>query len=440
MAYVPNPPAVIEEMVRSIGMNKVQDLFADIPDAVRMHSDLNLGEGIPEMTLRKQLFALASKNMTVEQMPSFLGAGAYDHYIPAVVEHVLSRSEFYTAYTPYQPEISQGILQAIFEYQTMICRLTEMEVSNASLYDGGSALAEACHVACDVTGRSRIILPDTVHPHYCRVLQTYAMGGQMKIIRTASRDGTAHPDAIMPLLDDDLAAVVIQHPNFFGNLEEHIDIIGEAIHKRKGLLVMVVDPVSLGILKPPGALGADLVVGEGQALGIPLSFGGPYLGFMAAAGAYMRKIPGRLVGLTQDLDGRRAFVLTLQAREQHIRRAKAGSNICSNQALCTLAAAVYLTVIGPQGLKDIATRSHALAVYARKQVEKAGCNPLYDRPFFREFAIRLKDPREANRRLLEQKIIGGYPLDGAMLLAFTEKRTIDEIDRLVATLGGCCHG
>ncbi|MGD0275525.1 MAG: aminomethyl-transferring glycine dehydrogenase subunit GcvPA [Syntrophales bacterium] len=437
MAYVPNPPEIIQDMIRSIGMRSTEELFADIPDAVRIKEKLHLGAGMSEVTLRREMASLASQNVTTDQMPCFLGGGAYDHYIPTVVEQVLSRSEFYTAYTPYQPEISQGILQAIFEYQTMICSITGMDVSNASLYDGGSALAEACHVACDATGRRRVILPDVIHPHYLGVLKTYAIGGRMEVVQAASVGGETDPDAMIALFGEEPAAVVIQHPNYFGNLEGHIETIAKAIHARKGLLIMIVDPISLGILKPPGEWGADMAVGEGQALGNPLSFGGPYLGFLTATTALMRKIPGRLVGLTRDLEGRRAFVLTLQAREQHIRRARAGSNICSNEALCALAAAVYLTVVGPQGLKEIAKRCHDLAAYARQRLEQEGIRPLHDKPFFKEFAISLSTPHDVDRKLLDQGILGGLPLDeGGILLAFTEKRTRAEIDRLVNVLGG----
>ncbi len=439
MNYVPNPPWVVREMLDTIGIKSMEDLFADIPEAVKLNRELNLPRPESEMELRRDLAALAARNLAADDRPCFLGAGAYDHYIPAVVEHLLLRSEFYTAYTPYQPELSQGILQSIFEYQTMIANLTGMDLANASMYDGGSALAEACALACDTTRRRKILLPETVHPAYRQVIQTYAMGGKMEIVPVPGDEGIADPEAVTSRIDKQTAAVVIQHPNFYGNLETELRRIEQAVHGAGGLLIMAVDPISLGLLKPPGEWGADIAVGEGQPLGNPLSFGGPYLGFFAATEKLMRRVPGRLVGETVDRDGNRAFVLTLQAREQHIRREKAGSNICSNEALCALAATIYLTVVGKEGLKEIARRCHGLACYARQQLEKAGLKLKYRKPFFKEFAVAIGDPQAANAALLKEGIIGGYELEGALLLAFTEKRTRAEIDRLVSVLGGIAH-
>ncbi|HHW39785.1 MAG TPA: aminomethyl-transferring glycine dehydrogenase subunit GcvPA [Syntrophomonadaceae bacterium] len=436
MNYVPNPPWVVRQMLDTIGAKNIEDLFADIPEALKLKRDLNLPRPQSEVELRRELAALAGRNLSADDRPCFLGAGAYDHYIPAVVEQLLLRSEFYTAYTPYQPELSQGVLQTIFEYQTMICNLTGMDLANASMYDGGSALAEACSLACDATRRRKILIPDTVHPRYLEVIRTYAMGGKMEIITVPGKDGSADPDAITSMIDNRTAAVVIQHPNFYGNLETALRQIEKAVHGVKGLLIMAVDPISLGLLKPPGAWGADIAVGEGQSLGNPLSFGGPYLGFFAASEQLMRRVPGRLVGETVDREGNRAFVLTLQAREQHIRREKAGSNICSNEALCALAATIYLTLVGREGLKEIARRCHQLACYAKQQLEKAGLKLKYQKPFFKEFAVAIPDPRAANTALLKEGIIGGYELDRALLLAFTEKRTRAEIDRLASILGG----
>lgn len=435
MNYVPNPPWVVRQMLDAIGVKDIDDLFADIPDDLKLDRELNLPGPLSEMELRRELAALAAKNLSAADRPCFLGAGAYDHYIPAVVEQMLLRSEFYTAYTPYQPELSQGVLQSIFEYQTMICNLTGMDLANASMYDGGSALAEACALACDATRRKKILIPDTINPRYLDVVKTYAMGGKMEIITVPGKDGGADPDAIAALIDKNTAAVAIQHPNFYGNLETGLQEIEKAIHRARGLLIMVVDPISLGLLKPPGSWGADIAVGEGQPLGNPLSFGGPYLGFFAATEKLMRRVPGRLVGETVDREGNRAFVLTLQAREQHIRREKAGSNICSNEALCALAATIYLTVVGKEGLKEIARRCHQLACYAKRRLEQAGLQLKYRKPFFKEFAVAVPDPRAANAALLQEGIIGGYELDGALLLAFTEKRTCAEIDRLVSVLG-----
>jgi len=436
MSYVPNPPWVVQQMLDSMGLGSLEDLFSDIPEGLKLKRELNLAEPRSEQELCRDLGNLAAKNMSVDICPCFLGAGAYDHYIPAVVEQLLMRSEFYTAYTPYQPEISQGILQAIFEYQTMICNLTGMAVANASMYDGGSAMAEACSLACDATRRKKILVPNTVNPRYIEITRTYAMGGKMEIIPVPGKDGAADADTVASMIDDQTAAVVVQNPNFYGNLEVDIEKIERAVHARKALLLIAVDPISLGILKPPADWGADVVTGEGQSLGIPLSFGGPYLGFFAATEKLMRKVPGRIVGETVDLDGKRAFVLTLQAREQHIRRGKASSNICSNEALCALAATIYLTIVGREGLKEIAKRCHQLACYAKQQLEKAGLKLKFQQPFFKEFAVALSDPRAANAALLKEGIIGGYELENALLLAFTEKRTCTEIDRLTSVLGG----
>jgi glycine dehydrogenase subunit 1 len=434
MAYIPNSQPVAEEMLQSIGLESMDELFADIPREVKLNRPLNLAPGLSEIELRQYMQELAGRNINADQYPSFLGAGAYDHYVPAVVDQILQRSEFYTSYTPYQPEISQGILQAIFEYQTLICQLTGMEVSNASMYDAGTALAEACLLACEASKRKQVLLPDTVHPEYLKIVNTYIISGKMESHVVEGLNGAADVDRLLTLINKDTAAVVIQTPNFFGNLED-IERIEQAIHQQKGLLIMVVDPVSLGVLKSPGEYGADIVVGEGQSLGNGLNFGGPYLGFMASSKKYMRKLPGRIVGQTLDLNGRRAFVLTLQAREQHIRREQASSNICSNQALNALAASIYLSMVGPRGLKAIAVRSHQLAVYARDAFKKIGLQLKYDRPFFKEFALRVKDPAGVNRMLLENGIIGGYPLEDALLLAFTEKRSKIDIDRLVALIG-----
>lgn len=437
MTYVPNPQAVRQEMLQAIGMESMEELFADIPAKYRLQQ-LDLGRGLSELELRRELTALASKNLSAAAYPTFLGAGAYDHYIPVAIDQLLLRSEFYTTYTPYQPELSQGILQAIFEYQTLICELTGMDVTNASMYDGASALAEACNVAADATRRKKILVPDTINPAYRQVLATYGHSGNYELELVTTSSGIA-ADELLNAIDDETAAVILQHPNWFGNLETEAAAIAERAHAHKALLIMVVDPISLGLLKPPAELGADLVVGEGQPLGSPLSFGGPYLGFFAATNKLMRRVPGRLVGQTTDKDGARAFVLTLQAREQHIRREKASSNICSNQALNALAATIYLALVGPRGLRETAKRSHQLATYAAKQLAERGISLKFDQPFFKEFAINLANPAAANQLLLEHGIIGGYELADGMLLAFTEKRTKAEIDRLVDVLGGMKH-
>lgn len=437
MRYTPNPPTIATDMLNSIGLNRMEDLFADIPAELKLKRELDLGPGLSEMEIRLKLKELADKNINVEQMPCFLGAGAYDHYIPAALEQLLLRSEFYTAYTPYQPEISQGILQSIFEYQTLICNLTGMDVANASMYDGASALAEACTLACETSKRTKVLVPDTLHPENIEVLKTYAISGKIKLEVVPCPQG-AIDGGFAAGIDRETAGIVIQQPNFYGNLED-LQEAAAAIHAQKGLLIMMVDPISLAVLKPPAAWEADIVVGEGQALGNSLSFGGPYLGFMAVSKKLMRKMPGRIVGQSLDQDGRRAWVLTLQAREQHIRREKAGSNICSNQALNALAAAIYLTLIGKEGLREIAARSHQLAVYASEKLKQAGFSLKYQGPFFREFAVKVDDPHLINERLLRNGIIGGCELKDALLLAFTEKRTGREIDRLVAVMGGKSH-
>lgn len=436
MKYTPNPNPVVDEMLQTMGLSSLSQLFSDIKPELQLDRELNIPGGCGEMELRSHLKELAARNRNTEDYPCFLGAGAYDHYIPAALEQLLMRSEFYTAYTPYQPEISQGILQSIFEYQTMICSLTGLDVSNASLYDGGSALAEACSLACvNSKGRRKVVIPDTVHPEYLQILKAYSLSGHMDIVVVPGRGGAADIEAMLAAIDDQTAGVVIQQPNFFGIIEDAASI-EQAVHAHKGLLIMAVEPISLAVLKSPGEWGADIAVGEGQPLGLSLSMGGPYLGFMAARKALMRKIPGRIVGQTTDLDGKTAYVLTLQAREQHIRRELAASNICSNQALCALAASMYLTFVGPRGLKDIAVRCHQLALYARQALEKVGLHLKFEQPFFNEFAVSISNPSAANRRLLENGIIGGYELEDALLLAFTEKRTTAEIDRLAAVLGG----
>lgn len=436
MKYTPNPNPVVDEMLQTMGLSSLSQLFSDIKPELQLDRELNIPGGCGEMELRSHLKELAARNRNTEDYPCFLGAGAYDHYIPAALEQLLMRSEFYTAYTPYQPEISQGILQSIFEYQTMICSLTGLDVSNASLYDGGSALAEACSLACvNSKGRRKVVIPDTVHPEYLQILKAYSLSGHMDIVVVPGRGGAADIEAMLAAIDDQTAGVVIQQPNFFGIIEDAASI-EQAVHAHKGLLIMAVEPISLAVLKSPGEWGADIAVGEGQPLGLSLSMGGPYLGFMAARKALMRKIPGRIVGQTTDLDGKTAYVLTLQAREQHIRRELAASNICSNQALCALAASMYLTFVGPRGLKDVAVRCHQLALYARQALEKVGLHLKFEQPFFNEFAVSISNPSVANRRLLENGIIGGYELEDALLLAFTEKRTTAEIDRLAAVLGG----
>ncbi|OPY56318.1 MAG: putative glycine dehydrogenase (decarboxylating) subunit 1 [Pelotomaculum sp. PtaU1.Bin035] len=437
--YLPGTGEDRRRMLDVIGAKSVEELFSDIPGEVRCSGPLNLPGPLSEMELLRYMKTLAGKNKNLEDYACFLGAGAYDHYIPSVIGHMLMRQEFYTAYTPYQPEISQGTLQAIFEYQTMICELTGMEVSNASVYDGASAIAEAVAMACSATRRSEVLLSRTVHPEAREVVKTYSRFSGVCIGELGYRNGVTGLQEAMERVNDKTSAIVLQYPNFFGVLED-LTRFAELAHRHGALIIVSADPVSLGLLRSPGELGADIVAGEGQGLGIPLSFGGPYFGFMATTEKLMRRLPGRIVGQTTDSKGNRGFILTLQAREQHIRREKATSNICSNQALCALAATIYLTVLGKKGLRRVAELCLQKAHYAyRRLLESGDFTSTFSAPFFKEFAITGKeDAGIVNARLLEHKIIGGYPLSrdypelaNVLLIAVTEKRTKDEIDRLV---------
>lgn len=440
--YISNTNSEEKKMLNTIGVNSIDELFKDIPNNLKLSRNLNLMDSMSELEVDSLLKQLACKNKNIEDLVCFLGAGAYDHYIPSVVNHLTSRSEFYTAYTPYQPEISQGTLQVIFEYQSMITELTGMDVANASMYDGASACAEAAMMAIEATKRKNIIVSSTVHPEVRRVLKTYLHFHGGEIIEIDFKDGETDIELLKSTISLDTAAVIVQNPNFFGIIED-ISSIEKIIHSNKSLLIMSVDPISLGILKPPGELGADIVVGEGQSLGNSLNFGGPYLGFMATTKKLMRKLPGRIVGQTLDMDGKRAFVLTLQAREQHIRREKATSNICSNQALNALAATVYLTTLGKEGIKEVASHSLKKAYYAYKELIKSDkFKPLFNKPFFKEFAIISHIPSEAiNENLKKNGILGGFDLEqqyphlkNSLLICVTEKRNKTEIDKLVKVM------
>ncbi len=441
--YIQNTQEDIKRMLETIGIDSVDQLFSDIPEDIRLNRDLDLKPSMSEMEVRKYLTDMSKKNLTTSDLTCFLGAGAYDHYIPSVVKHITSRSEFYTSYTPYQPEVSQGTLQYIFEYQTLICKLTGMDVSNASLYDGGTAIAEAAVMATNITRRDQIVISKTVHPQYREVLKTYAHLQNLEIVEVDEAEGVTDLDELKKHVTDKTAAVIVQSPNFFGIIED-LKAIEEIAHSvKKTLFVTCVDPISLGILKTPGSLGADIVVGEGQSLGISLQFGGPYLGFIAVNKAHMRRLPGRLVGETVDANGERAFVLTLQAREQHIRREKATSNICSNQGINTLAAAVYLVTLGKKGLREVALRTTQNAHYTYNEMIKSGkFKPLFNKPFFKEFAVTSDiAPDTINKKLLEENILGGYALEkdypqykNGILYAVTEKRTKEEIDKLISVL------
>jgi len=445
MTRAPHSDRERQEMLAAIGVARLEDLFADIPEEVRFPA-LDLPPALSEMELAAELRRLAARNDSLEDGPSFLGAGSYRHFIPATVDDVLQRGEFYTAYTPYQPELSQGMLQAMFEYQSMICRLTGMEVSNASHYDGATSLAEAVLLALNAAkgDRSRIVLSPSVHPHYREVVATYLRGLDAEQVvpgdrSVAARDLAAH-------VDGDTAALVIQTPNFFGRLED-LDGLAEAVHAKGALLIVLADPISLGLFRPPGALGADVVVADGQPLGISPSFGGPSLGIFATRRAHVRQLAGRLVGQTADAEGRRGYVLTLATREQHIRRARATSNICTNSALGALAAATYLATLGRQGLRRVAELCHHKAHYAAArlgEIPGLSVSPdAPDAPFFKEFVLELPHPAaEVNARLrTEHGITGGYDLGRAcpgwenrMLIAVTETNSRAEIDALVSAL------
>ncbi len=440
--YLPMTEEDKQEMLKTIGVASIDELFADIPEQVRFRGKLKVKPAKSEPELWKELAALTEKNANIKQYVSFLGAGVYDHSIPAVVDHVLSRSEFYTAYTPYQPEISQGELQAIFEFQTMVCELTGMDVANSSMYDGGTALAEAVLLGAAHTKRKKVLISTAVHPQYREVVRTYAKGQKLEVKEIPYDGGITDLKALEAEMGDDVACVVVQYPNFFGQIEP-LKAIEPLVHEKKSVFVVASNPLALGVLTPPGAFGADIVVGDMQPFGIPTQFGGPHCGYFAVKAPLMRKIPGRLVGQTTDEDGRRGFVLTLQAREQHIRRDKATSNICSNQALNALAASVALSAFGKRGVKEMAVMNMQKAHYAKRELEKRGLSSPFAGPFFNEFVVRLGQPvSDVNDRLLEKGIIGGYDLgrdypelSGHMLIAVTEVRTKEEIDRFVNELG-----
>jgi glycine cleavage system P protein (glycine dehydrogenase) subunit 1 len=440
LSYVLNTPADQKAMLESIGVKSLDELFAQIPEAVRLKKSLDVPAALSEIELTQHMAALAAKNRAPGQAVCFLGGGSYDHFVPAVVDTIAGRSEFYTAYTPYQAEASQGSLQAFFEYQTLICQLTGMDVSNASLYDGGSAVAEAAMMAITATGRhGQVLVAESVHPEYRAVLSTYLKNLESEPVTLPAPHGALSPDTLKKALTDQTSCVIVQHPNFFGCLEE-VEALYEAAYARGALFVVSVDPISLGLLRRPGDYGAEIVVAEGQALGTPMQFGGPYLGVLACNGPFVRKMPGRLVGQTVDRNGKRCWVLTLQTREQHIRREKATSNICTNQGLLALRATAYLAALGPQGLRETAALCTRKAHYAAEQLANVpGVTVRFDRPFFKEFTIQVKaDAPALLARLLEQGYHAGLHLgrwypewNHCISIAVTEQRTKEEIDGLV---------
>ena len=438
--YIPHTEEDIQKMLETIGVKKLEDLFQNIPKEYRLSKPLNLPEPLSEPDLLRHF-----QGLQVPMTSNFLGAGAYHHFVPAVVPSLVSRSEFYTAYTPYQPEISQGTLQAIFEYQTLVCQLTGMGVSNASLYDGASSLAEAVLMANRITRRKKVLLSQAIHPEYRRVIQTYIDPDQHEIILIPYKrdEGRTNEKILFDLLKEDVSTVIIQSPNVFGVIED-LQPVAERIHNIGGLLIVgFSEAVAYGILQPPGAMGADIVAGEGQSLGIPVSYGGPYLGIFTTQGRFVRNMPGRLVGETIDLEGKRGFVLTLATREQHIRRERATSNICTNEGLCALMATVFLSCLGKEGLRELAIMNLSKTEYAKKVVSRIrGCKLNFTAPTFNEFVLQIeKEPEKVLEKLKRENILGGLPLgkfypelDHHLLVTMTEMNKKEEIDRWAEAL------
>lgn len=440
--YIPLTEKDKQEMLQTIGAKSIGELFGDVPSDILLNRDLNIAESEAETTLLRRLNRIASKNITKETHTSFLGAGVYDHYAPSVVDAMISRSEFYTAYTPYQPEISQGELQAIFEFQTLICELTDMDVANSSMYDGMTSFAEACILAFSQTKKNKIVVSKGLHYQALQVLHTYAKTRREFEVVEIDLDGTVTDlKKLEAAVDDETAAVAVQYPNFYGSIED-LEKIHSFIEDKKALFIVYANPLALGLLTPPGSFGADIVVGDTQPFGIPAQFGGPHCGYFATTKKLMRKVPGRLVGQTQDDEGNRGFVLTLQAREQHIRRDKATSNICSNQALNALASSIAMSALGKQGIYDIAVQNIEHANYAKQQFIKKGFEVL-DGTSFNEFVVKFDKPiQQVNEELVKYNIIGGFDLGvvsddfkNHMLIAVTELRTKDEIDTFVEKAG-----
>ena len=440
--YIPLTDKDKKEMLETIGANSITELFGDIPKDILLNRDLNIDSAEAETSLLRRLNTIANKNITKETHVSFLGAGVYDHYTPAVVDAMISRSEFYTAYTPYQPEISQGELQAIFEFQTLICELTQMDVANSSMYDGITSFAEACILAFNHTKKNKIVVSKGLHYQALQVLKTYIkVRKEFEIVEVDLNGTITDLEKLEQAIDDDTAAVAVQYPNFYGTIED-LEKIHSYIENKKALFIVYSNPLALGVLTPPGQFGADIVVGDTQPFGIPTQFGGPHCGYFATTKKLMRKVPGRLVGQTQDDEGNRGFVLTLQAREQHIRRDKATSNICSNQALNALASSIAMSALGKQGIYDIAVQNLEHANYAKNQFKNNSFEVL-DGTSFNEFVVKFDQPiKNVNKKLAEHGFIGGFDLgevssdfDNHMLIAVTELRTKKEIDTFVEKAG-----
>lgn len=444
MRYLPHAESDLAAMLEAVGVPRLEDLIQILPERLRMNKPLDLPPPLSEMELMQHLRSLSESGRGIRPWTSFLGGGSYDHFIPSVVDHVLRRSEFYTAYTPYQPEVSQGTLQAIFEFQTLICQLTGMDLANASMYDGGSAVAEAVLMAQRLKGRKRCLFARTVHPEYRAATRTYTNPLSLELTDLPySPEGGLALQELQKKLSSEVSSVVVQQPNFFGCLED-VSRIAEMVHGSGALLIVAVsEPLSLALLQPPGLLGADIVVGEAQSFGNAVSFGGPYVGFFATRENFLRSMPGRLVGETVDLEGRRGFILAVATREQHIRREKATSNICTNQALCALAVLVYLSLMGRQGLKDLAEMNLSKCEYAKRKMGETNLIR-FSAPTFNEFVLTLKGQcGPALQSLFQQGIIGGLPLkrfypelENEVLICVTEKHSREEIDRLAQILCG----
>ncbi|WP_175639026.1 aminomethyl-transferring glycine dehydrogenase subunit GcvPA [Metabacillus schmidteae] len=444
--YLPDTKQDQEEMLSYLNVHSIDDLFKDIPTDIRLDEELEIPKAIPEPLLVKKMSQLAAKNKHANSYSTFLGAGTYDHYIPSVVNHMISRSEFYTAYTPYQPEISQGELQAIFEFQTMVCELTGMDVANSSMYDGFTSLAEAASLAVVSTKRSKVLVSKSVHPESRAILKTVAAGPEFRVSEVDLIEDITDMKDLEAQIDKDTAAIIVQYPNFFGSIED-LAIMNDIAKANGALFIVSANPLALALLQSPGKLGADIVIGDMQPLGIPMSFGGPHCGYFAVNKKLMRKIPGRIVGQTTDEQGKRGFVLTLQAREQHIRRDKASSNICSNQALNALASSICMTALGKQGIRHMAQLNFDKTNYMAKSLQEKGFVIKNHSPFFNEFIVELPcSIKEANEKLLDQGIIGGFNLENdygfknQVLIAVTEQRTKEEIDQYIRVLEAVIYG
>jgi glycine dehydrogenase subunit 1 len=434
--YIPHTDAELQEMLKVIGVTSIDELFSDIPTKLRLNRKLELPDGMSEMEMSNRFKELSSMNATTDKNLCFLGGGAYDHIIPAAIDHLLLRGDFFTAYTPYQPEVSQGTLQAIYEYQSLICSLTGMDQTNASLYEGATANVEAIKMAEAQTRRKKVVILETVNPRYRNVIKTINGAQNTEIVTIPTEDGATDLAALKAKLDSETAAVLVQYPNYFGSIED-IETIAAAAHEAGALCIVSANPIALAMLEAPGNLGADIVTGDGQPLGIPLSFGGPYVGFLAAKKALLRRMSGRIVGRAKDVDGKQGYVLTLQAREQHIRREKASSNICSNQALMALTTTIYMSLMGSEGLKEVAMQCFQKAHYMKSELGKiAGVALPFTASFFHEFVVKVPNANKLLNNMQEQGFLGGillekyYPeMKDCILVAVTEKRTKCEIDR-----------